>query len=321
VNLVLPSEHPATVIAVHRALTEREAARRTRRDPLTWTVHEAQPRFVAGQAAAVLELMAGRPNLPVTTWRPAAERGHRNRPTLLSNAETFAHLARLALTDTPWGPSCDVEDALREDALREDALLEETGTTLLTLDGDTRTARVREVRLGTPWRDVLTTEEILSPVLLGGYHGTWAAPGSLDARAVDRDDLQAHALTLGAGVVLPLTSGCPVDRTRRLVAYLAGESAGRCGPCLNGLPALAAALEQVHARVVRTHADARAEVLRLASLVERRGACAHPDGTARLARSMLATFPDEVEAHATGRCTYDVRRTELAPRHPVEVTA
>ena len=56
-----------------------------------------RPRFVAGQAKAVVELLAGRPNLPVTTWRPDAVAGHQGRPTLLSNAETWARLGLLVL--------------------------------------------------------------------------------------------------------------------------------------------------------------------------------------------------------------------------------
>jgi hypothetical protein len=44
------------------------------------------------------------------------------------------------------------------------------------------------------------------------------------------------------------------------------------------------------------------EVRRLAGLVDGRGACAHPDGTARLVRSLLVACPDAVAAHEDGTC-------------------
>jgi NADH:ubiquinone oxidoreductase subunit F (NADH-binding) len=52
-------------------------------------------------------------------------------------------------------------------------------------------------------------------------------------------------------------------------------------------------------------------VEQLANLVVRRGACAHPDGTVRLVNSMLSTFPDEVQAHARGRCDLRAGSREL----------
>lgn len=283
-------------VAVARALGAREvhlvtgpdssavrAALAERSDRLRFSVHEAAEVFVAGQSSAVLELISGRPNLPVTTWQPAARSGLRGRPTLLSNAETFAVAGLLALL----GP----------DEVRRHGTPLEPGTTLLTIDGDRPDRRVVEVELGTRWDAVLPAERLASPVLLGGYHGTWAPAGALADLAVSRRSLADAGLSLGAGVVLPADRRCPVRRTAELVDYLAAQSARRCGPCLNGLPALAAAFRAVVDGHPRLH-----EVRRLAGLVEGRGACAHPDGTARLVRSLLVACPEEVDAHLAGRC-------------------
>jgi hypothetical protein len=52
-----------------------------------------------------------------------------------------------------------------------------------------------------------------------------------------------------------------------------------------------------------------AEVDRLAGLVSGRGACRHPDGTARMITSSLVAFRADVAAHLGGRCLHEgVRR-------------
>ncbi|HQR26105.1 MAG TPA: NADH-ubiquinone oxidoreductase-F iron-sulfur binding region domain-containing protein, partial [Nocardioides sp.] len=53
---------------------------------------------------------------------------------------------------------------------------------------------------------------------------------------------------------------------------------------------------------VETGRGGLARVEELAGVVVRRGACAHPDGTVRLVRSLLAAFPGEVAEHAAGAC-------------------
>lgn len=280
VHIAVPSEFPAIRLVVEKALRERAAAG----ERLNVRLHDAAPRFVAGQAQAVLQLLAGRDNLPVTAWQPEAVRGHRGRPTLLSNAETFAHIGHLARVG-PHGY-----------AAHGTAL--EPGTTLLTLRGDGMDPEVREVAYGTALALVLDKAEMTRPLLLGGYHGTWLRPEQLRGLALSRNDIAAAGATLGAGVILPLAEGwCPLVRTAALVDYLAGQSAGRCGPCLNGLPAMA------HALGALVHGGGPLQrVEELCGLVVRRGACAHPDGTARLVTSMLQRFPEEVDSHLLGTC-------------------
>jgi NADH:ubiquinone oxidoreductase subunit F (NADH-binding) len=115
---------------------------------------------------------------------------------------------------------------------------------------------------------------------------------------VSPSEMAAAGTPMGAGVVhVPDASTCPLAFTADVVDYLAEQSAGRCGPCVNGLPALA---REVRA-VVDGHGD-RARVARLTELVTGRGACAHPDGTSRLVRTALATMREEVESHGRGRC-------------------
>lgn len=273
VHLVVPAERPRVTAAVRAALAER-------RDRVRFTVHTADDRFVGGQARAVLELMAGRPNLPVTAWAPEAVIGHRGRPTLLSNAETWAQVGLLLLAgETAYGVP---------------GTAAEPGTTLLTLSGPR--ARVVEAAYGTPLRDVLPDDWAGRPVLLGGFHGSWLTDETVAAARVSVDELRALGTPLGAGVLVA-PQECPVRFTQRVVDYLADQSARRCGPCLNGLPALATALGRVADGTGGTD-----RVEELAGLVAGRGTCAHPDGTVRLVRSLLATFPAEVAAHGVGRC-------------------
>jgi NADH:ubiquinone oxidoreductase subunit F (NADH-binding) len=273
VHVVLPGDRPLTRAAVEAAVQERHDRR------MRLVCHVASPRFVAGQARAVLELMAGRPNLPVTAWTPEAVEGHRSRPTLLSNAETWAHVGRLLHTGPPRGLGTD----------------DEPGTTLLTVRG-AGAVSVQEVEYGASLAGVVPAEGNPA-VLLGGFHGTWVTAAEARALRVSVSGLREAGYALGAGLVMAL-DGCPVTWTQRLTAYLAGQSAGRCGPCRNGLPALAMAVGALE------DGGSTGRVTELAGLVERRGACAHPDGTVRLVRSLLAAYPDEVDRHGAGHCAW-----------------
>lgn len=280
VHVVLPGERPLTTAAMEVALSERHDRR------VRVVRHETSGRFVGGQSQAVIELMGGRPNLPVTAWTSAAVAGHRSRPTLLSNAETWAHVGRLLRGAPPAGLGT----------------AEEPATTLLTVRTGPHVT-VSEVEYGSDLGAVLPDHEGAG-VLLGGYHGTWATTAAARSLRVSVPGFRAAGYSLGAGLVL-CSEHCPVVETQRVVGFLAGESAGRCGPCLNGLPALARALMDLGRLPAR---QSLRRVQELVEVVDGRGACAHPDGTVGLVRSLLRTFPGEVELHTNGTCTYaDVR--------------
>lgn len=277
IHLVLSGERPAARQRMERAVAERVGRE-------VFRVHVTDPRFVAGQARAVIELLAGRTNLPVTAWAPEAVDGLHGRPTLLSNAETWAQLGQLLLAG--------------EEAYRQRGTPAEPGTALLTFTRPGHLPEVREVDYGTRLSDAMPEFARGLPALLGGFHGAWARWETLAGLRVSVPGMAELGVPLGAGVVhTPDPGACPLAVTSGIVDYLADQSAGRCGPCLNGLPALAAA---VRSTLHGNGSPARVE--ELAALVARRGACAHPDGTVRLVRSLLAAWPEEVGAHGGGRC-------------------
>ncbi len=285
VRVIVSSDRPAVEEAVRRAVAERE----TDRASVRLQVYVADGGFVGGQRQAVMELIEGRENLPVTAWQPEAESGVFGRPTVLSNAETFAQVAALATL----GPS----------TFGRAGTSHEPGTTLLTVAGDGPGGVVVEVPLGEPLAVVMHRcgYEPETPALVGGYHGTWLPAHEVARRRLSREDLATVGATLGCGVVLPLgRAACPVRLTAQIVEYLAGANARRCGPCTKGLPELARA---VAALAEGGGMPASARIATLTELVRDRGACAHPDGTVRLVQSLMTAFPAEVAAHERGGCT------------------
>ena len=138
-------------------------------------------------------------------------------------------------------------------------------------------------------------------MLVGGYFGRWLTPeAGLDV-PLSHAGLTAAGGSLGAGVVIaPPGGGCVLAEVAAVVEHLAVQNAGQCGPCVNGLPALA----RVMTALAAGDADAAAvqRVHDLAGIVTGRGACRHPDGVAMFAGSALAALSGEVAAHLAGGC-------------------
>ncbi|WFB10929.1 ferredoxin [Streptomyces sp. LX-29] len=239
-------------------------------------------RFVTGEGTALTSGLNRGPALPSGRKVRSSDSGLSSLPTLLSNTETFAQLAVAArLGALPY---------------REAGLPTEPGTLLLTVAG----RQVVETPTGVPLTYVLQLSgtDAGQGVLVGGYHGRWLGPEAARAATVSRASLSAYDAVLGAGAVLPLPHDtCPAGETLQVARWMAAESAGQCGPCVLGLPAMADALARVVYGGGRTAFEALHGRVRA---VRGRGACSHPDGTSSFVASALAAFPEEFEEHAFG---------------------
>jgi NADH:ubiquinone oxidoreductase subunit F (NADH-binding) len=170
--------------------------------------------------------------------------------------------------------------------------------------------RVAETAIGTPLRRLLSADAETQAWLVGGYHGSWLPLPDSGHLTLDNGSLRRYGAAAGAGVLVALPSHhCGLTETARVVAYLAAEPGGQCGPCLNGLPRIAAALAELAG--LRPRPQTRGDLERWAGLVVGRGACSHPDGTIRFVRSALLVFEPELARHERGRCTGANRRPFL----------
>ncbi len=292
---------PVSQHAVSTAITERGASRREVRMRVA-TIPGA---YVAGNETALVSHLNGGPAMPTFTPPPPFRQGVAKRPTLISNAETLAHVALIARRGPRW--------------FRQLGTPAQPGSALVTLLG-TPVAHpgVYEIEYGAPLHDLLQTAGGLHSqpraLLIGGYGGSWIGAEDLAELQLCDERLAPLGAALGAGVLLVLSrEACPVAETVRMAGWLAGQSAGQCGPCVHGLGAIATSLAELAAG--RAAAGAEDRVARLASLAARRGACAHPDGAASFVASALRTFAPEFADHARyGPCDACERPPELPLR-------
>lgn len=280
----------AYLYARGRGLACARAAAAERADARRIRFVEAPDGFVAGQATAVVNAIENGVALPRDHTKRLSESGLHRRPTLVHNVETLAHLALIARYGGEWFRSVGSPD--------------DPGTRLVSVCGDVAQPRVFEVPGGTRIFDILHAAGVetsrAAAVLVGGYHGAWLRPDQLDA-PLSEEGLAPLDAQPGAGILFVLDrTRCGVEATAEIIGFLADQSARQCGPCRFGLPALA---EVWRGLAYATRGSAGPEHARqLADSVDGRGACAHPDGTARLARSAQRVFADDIRQHGHGRC-------------------
>ncbi|WP_296373081.1 NADH-ubiquinone oxidoreductase-F iron-sulfur binding region domain-containing protein [Pseudonocardia sp.] len=264
---------------VYAALHERD------RDTVAVEVVEVPDRYVASEASALVNFLNNGDARPTTT-RPSV-RGVRGRPTLVDNVETLAHIALVARFGDAW--------------FREAGTPDSPGTLLVTVGGAVNRPGVYEIEAGLPLSDALELaggeSEALAAVQIGGLGGSWLPIDDAAELPLAHETCRDVGIPLGVAALVALPArACGIAETARILRHLADESAGQCGPCMFGLPAVADDMEAL----AYGDGSVSGQLRRRLGVIPGRGACSHPDGAVRLAVTALHTFADDVAAHAHG---------------------
>ena len=200
--------------------------------------------LVSGQETAIVRYLNGGPALPLFAPPRPFESGVGGRPTLVQNAETAAHVALLARFGADW--------------FREIGTGTEPGSALFTVTGAVARPGVYEAALGTGLRELVARAGGPAgqprAVLIGGYAGAWFDARDAARLTLDGATLGAAGGILGVGAIAVLPQGaCGLCETAGVARYLAGQSAGQCGPCVHGLAAIASAVAAPTPRPAAEH--------------------------------------------------------------------
>ncbi|MFI5554387.1 NADH-ubiquinone oxidoreductase-F iron-sulfur binding region domain-containing protein [Streptomyces sp. NPDC051738] len=269
--------------AVRRALAESSPELRI-------DVVRTEHTYVAGEETAVVRRIDGGPALPTGKPPRPFEAGVGGAPTLVANVETLARVA--VMYSRPEAA----------DAVAGSHLVTVSGAGGGAASGAGGGAALIEVPAGTHLKVLadLCGHGRADAVLLGGLFGGLYGEGWTDL-PLDHDSLNAAGGALGCGALHFLgPEDCPVAVAVEAAAYLGAQSARQCGVCVSGTGALAKALVAV-ARGEAGH-DTVEKLHRWSRQLPGRGACGLLDAAARIAATLLAHFPDRVDAHRGAAC-------------------
>ncbi|MEP7331980.1 MAG: NADH-ubiquinone oxidoreductase-F iron-sulfur binding region domain-containing protein [Terracoccus sp.] len=262
-------------------------------------VLEAPPRYVSSEESSLISLAHGGLARPMTKKAPfvrggADAAGHRVRPTVVLNAETVWRIDQVARLGSHW--------------FRAYGTALEPGPRLASVNVGAVGGLVVESEAGVPLSSLF--EQLggfggAQNLLIGGLGGVFVDRATASGLTWSGADLAPLGGSVGPGVIEALDPDeCPLDFVSRALTFAAGETAGQCGPCMFGLPALALDWSRL---VARPDAASFVAVQTRAGLLPGRGACRFPDGVAGFTRSALQIFGEHLDEHASGRCRVSER--------------
>lgn len=216
-------------------------------------------------------------------------------PTVVNNVETLAHVTQIVRHGADWFRGLGTEDT--------------PGTMLFTVSGDVQRPLVTELPLG------LTLRQLVDDVAGGPLPGRSVKavfPGLANA-VLKRDQLgttltfdamrQAGSALGSGGFIVYDDTACMVHVAWLFSHFLHVESCGQCPPCKLGSQRITDRLARLlDGTGERSHLD---DVIATAPWVPNGGRCGLATAESVMVESVLASFPEDFEAHLHGGCRLD----------------
>jgi NADH-quinone oxidoreductase subunit F len=224
--------------------------------------------YIAGEETAMLAVLMGRPAWPWPKPPYPSERGYRDRPTVVNNAETLAHVPVILRRGPGW--------------------YRQHRPTLFSVTGDVARPGVYELPLGITAAELIDQAggplpgDQVAGVLPGGYSLPWLRAGQLGT-ALESESLKAAGTGLGASVIVIGARQGLGPAAARISAFFARETCETCPICVTGTARLAQLLRPAADRPLDPGESS--EITTVAAGHRGRGICTLLDTAAAMAQA------------------------------------
>jgi len=255
-------------------------------------VKEGTAKLACSDETFLINAIEGKQTMPfVCSSRPPIS-GLGGKPTLIHQAETWAHVSAVMEKGAEWYAGFGTEQS--------------RGTKVLSLSGKVVYPGLIEVPMGTTLRKIvydigggIPDGKPLKTIRVGGPTGGYLPASSLDL-SIDDEHLSAAGTLMGSGSILVIDGdACIVDQAKYSLSFIQSESCGKCVFCREGTMQMAEILTDITEGRGKAHdIDLLLELgegLKLGSQCDLGRAAANPALTA------IRYFHEELEAHIKER--------------------
>jgi len=248
--------------------------------------------YICGEESALLEAIEGKRAEPRNKPPFPVQQGLWNKPTVINNVETFAHVPQILARGVDWYKSQGANGM--------------TGLKFVGVSGDVARPGVYEIPMGSPMSDLIFKHAggIAGGKKLKAFAPSGPSSGYLPASMVDVHldfkSLADAGSMLGSGaVVVCAEPACMLDMALSATQFYRNESCGKCVPCRVGsqkmVDILAGWTQGDASSGDMALVDELSQALRLTSI------CGLGQVVPAPIASVLKYFREEVEAHISRR--------------------